>query len=144
MGKVIVRKGKNGGVVSIAKSQGNGYILLEQMVPYQNPKTKFIEEKKRTALLFGLVEMLLALKWKEGQEIEGKIAVMESFTKTSGMCLKIAGDTGVSCKKDGKPIYHKTSFSFNPDEPDVRIVHDNNQEIGKAARIQREFDTSQA
>ncbi len=143
MGKVTVKAGKNGAVVTVSQNPDTGYIFLEQRVSYQNPKTGFLGEKKRTAFLFGTVSMLLNLKWKIGQEVDGKIVLTESFEQTKGMSPKMAGDTGVCCKQNGQMIYHKTWYSFDPSEPDVTIRHDNNAEIAHAAKAPRDFDVSQ-
>jgi hypothetical protein len=143
MGRVKVMAGRNGAVVTATKNPDHGYIMLEQMVASQNRNTKFLGEKRRTALLFGTVEMLLALKWKVGQEVTGRIVLTESLEKNKGMSPKVAGSTGVTCKKEGKVIYHMTHFSFDPSEPDVTLRHDNNSEIAAAAKVPRDFDVSQ-
>jgi hypothetical protein len=143
MDKPKVMAGRNGNVVSVSRNPKEGYIMLEQMVPYTNPKTNFTCEKRRTALFFGFVDMLLNLKWKEGQEVTGRIVLTESLVQEKGMQPKMAGNTGVPCTLKGKQIYHKTEFSFDADQPDVLLRHDNNHEIAVAAKAKRDFDPSQ-
>ena len=142
--KPKVMAGRNGNAVSLSRNPDEGYIMLEQVIPYVNPKTNFLSEKRRTALLLGSTSMLLNLKWKVGQEVSGTIVLTESLVWEKGMQPKMAGNTGAACTLKGKQIYHKTTFSFDPDEPDVLVKHDNNHEIATAAKAQRDFDPSQA
>jgi hypothetical protein len=91
--------------------------------------------KARTvsALIPGKTEELKKFGWKAGQELPGKIIVKESMIaynkKEPERDLKVAGDTGIVCKVDDKPIYRKHFYTFDDNAQDVIIEHTNKNEI---------------
>ena len=80
--------------------------------------------------------------YEEGNEVEGKIVVVESLTPFNPVNpekdLKIAGDTGVVCCIDGQPIYRQCYFTPNEKAKDVFISHDNSDEIIRVQKLNKE------
>ncbi|HUV84336.1 MAG TPA: hypothetical protein VMV86_01425 [Methanosarcinales archaeon] len=134
--KVLVTA-KDGQV--IAKSTNNaefGHIRVEQVRMEIDDSTGFAKMKKISALIPGTIATLKGFGWSEGQEVDGKIRIVEKLIpfnkKDPERDYKIAGKSGVICCQDGQPIYRKHFFSFNPDLADIREAHDNDQDIKDA------------
>lgn len=93
----------------------------------------WLRVKTLSALIPGLISDLNKLGWVNGQEIEGKIIVKEKLEpfnkKNPEKDLKIAGDTGIVCRFEGKPIYRNTMYTTNANAQDITINHDNVEEI---------------
>ena len=91
----------------------------------------------------GQVEDLLAANYREGEEITGRIIVVESFDafnpENPDRDLKIAGDTGIICRVDDQPIYRQTFFTPNVNAEDELIMHTNAEEIKGVQSAQRGF-----
>lgn len=106
-------------------------------------ETGWARKKKLYALVPGTVEVLNDLGWKEGDELPGKIVVKESLTpfnkKDPDKDLKIAGDSGIVCKKDGKPIYLKPIYTEVENAADSPVPHDNIAEIREAYAKKKVF-----
>lgn len=136
--KVTVTK-KQGKEVVTETRDGNGYIRLEQKVITselnKDKGTSITRIENRSALLFGKKSELESLGYKEGDEITGKIIVLESlipFNKSNPeRDYKIAGSSGVVCMYDGKPIYRRNIFTTDLESSDVLIQHNNQNEIKK-------------
>lgn len=123
--------------VHTSKNPEFGYIKLEQVIPVF--KNNWLRNEVRTALIHGSLEELIAMDFKNGQELPGRIVIKESLQQTDSndatRNLKYAGDTGVVCTVDDQPIYRTTYYSTNENEQDVFIQHTNTDEI---KRVQAE------
>jgi hypothetical protein len=129
LGCVIIQSNKN--------PDEYGYVRVEQTRIFTNQKTNWIESKTVTALIQGTIQDLKIAGFSyPGQEIEGKIIIEESLTpfdkKNPERHLKRAGETGIVCMQDGKPIYRRTRFSYNPDIKDKFVEHTNSEELSAA------------
>lgn len=71
---------------------------------------------------------------KEGTELPGNIVRLESLEEKPGFTPKMAGDSGVECKVNGKVIYQSTILD-NTGRQDELIAHDNVEEIKKALAL---------
>ena len=79
MSKVTVVADQNGNVIGVSTNNPEyGYIKVEQLTTQINDQG-WLKNVKRSALIKGKVEDLLALGYKEGSQISGKIVVKESF-----------------------------------------------------------------
>ena len=145
MKKVIVCGNATGSVITQSKNNPEyGYIQVEQTRTIVDDNTGFATSKRITALIPGLIKDLQAFGWNPGDEVEGKIIFKESLTpfnkKEPERDLKVAGETGIICSIEGKPIYYKTFYRANSaaaDEPlkdkeGNLLKHDNGDAI-KAA-----------
>ena len=78
MNKVTVAADKNGNVIGISPNNPEyGWIRVEQNARVINDRG-WLRNSKRSALIKGKVEDLVASNYKEGEEITGKIIVIES------------------------------------------------------------------
>jgi hypothetical protein len=104
MGKVVVTADKNGNVIGISENSPEyGYVRVEQTGSFINDQG-WLRISRRSALIKGLVKDLVETGFTDGQELKGKIVVVESLTPFNtdnpDRDLKIAGDTGVVCRID--------------------------------------------
>lgn len=135
MSKVKVQASEDGSVVRLTSNPKYGYIVVAMVTSIF--EGGWMRESKRTALISGETEMLKNAGFYNGQELEGKIQVIESLTPFEGdptpeKRIKIAGNTGIPCKLDGQPIYRKTEFTSDVDAKDILIAHNNKEEIQAA------------
>jgi len=145
MNKVTVAANKDGNIIGISENNPEfGYIRVEQNAPVINEKG-WLRFSKRSSLIKGKVEDLLQCNYKAGQEIQGRIVVVESLTpfntENPDRDLKIAGETGVVCSIDDQPIYRQSFFTTNVDAHDELITHDNVAEIREVQEAQRAMST---
>lgn len=145
MNKVTVAANKDGNIIGISENNPEfGYIRVEQNAPVINEKG-WLRFSKRSSLIKGKVEDLLQCNYKAGQEIQGRIVVVESLTpfntENPDRDLKIAGETGVVCTIDDQPIYRQSFFTTNVDAHDELITHDNVAEIREVQEAQRAMST---
>jgi hypothetical protein len=145
MNKVTVAANKDGNIIGISENNPEfGYIRVEQNAPVINEKG-WLRFSKRSSLIKGKVEDLLQCNYKAGQEIQGRIVVVESLTafntENPDRDLKIAGETGVVCTIDDQPIYRQSFFTTNVDAQDELITHDNVAEIREVQEAQRAMST---
>jgi hypothetical protein len=143
MNKVTVAADKNGNVIGISPNNPEyGWIRVEQNARVINDRG-WLRNSKRSALIKGKVEDLLAANYREGEEITGRIIVVESFDafnpENPDRDLKIAGDTGIICRVDDQPIYRQTFFTPNVNAEDELIMHTNAEEIKGVQAAQRGF-----
>ena len=123
----------------IVVSQNNpewGYVRLEQQRTEIN-KNGFVDNKIVSILMKGRVSDLQKSNFTAGQELPGTIYIVEQLVPFDNEYpdrdLKIAGETGIICRKDGKPIYRKTFYTPVDNAPDgERIQHDNVEELRAA------------
>jgi hypothetical protein len=132
---------KNGNVIGVSQNNPEyGYIRVEQQTT-QISDDGWLRNTKRSALIKGKTEDLMACNYKEGSQISGKIVVRESLTpfnpENPDRDLKIAGDTGVICRIDDQPIYRQTFFTSNLNAQDELITHTNKEEIKEVQAAQR-------
>lgn len=139
--KVVVTADKNGNVVGVSENNPEyGYIRVEQ-VATQISEQGWLRNVKRSALIKGKVEDLVATGYREGTMLPGKIVVVESLTpfnpENPDRDLKIAGGTGVICRIDDQPIYRQTFYSTNPNSYDQLLAHNNSTEIKEVMSAQQ-------
>jgi hypothetical protein len=140
MSKVTVTADKNGNIVNISENNPEfGYIRVEQVaIQISNG---WLRKVKRSAIINGNVNDLLDASFKDGQELAGKIVVVESFNPFNldnpDRDLKIAGDTGIICRVDDQPIYRQSVYTVNDQAQDEFIMHDNTEEIREVVTVQK-------
>ncbi len=137
---VIVMGNENGAVITVNENNPEqGSIWLSQSVFEMDHISGFVNKRTRNAWLQGSIQNVLSeLHFKVGQEVPGNIVRFESFEPFSRnpeyaeKDIKIAGDSGVVCKQEGKAIYSIARYVMDDTVEDVLISHDNGDEI-KAA-----------
>lgn len=112
-----------------------GYVRVEQ-IKTTIDDNNFLRRKSVSALIQGNLVDLQAEGYFAGQELPGKIVVVESInpfnSKNPARDIKHAGNTGIICTIEGLPIYRKTVYSLSTNAEDIFIKHDNVEQI-KAA-----------
>jgi len=138
--KVIITADAAGNVIT--KSERNpeyGYVRVEQL-RLQIDDTGFARRKKLSAIIQGKLEDLNDFGWTANQEMDGKIVVRESLkpfnTTEPERDIKRAGESGIVCKVEDKPIYRKHLYTIKNSAEDVEIPHTNRQEIISAYALQ--------
>lgn len=139
--KVRVTADKNGNVIGVSTNNPEyGFIRVEQTATQINDQG-WLRNVKRSALIKGKVDDLVACNYKDGSEIPGKIVVVESLSPFNPVNpdkdLKVAGDTGVICRIDDQPIYRQTFYTSNLNAFDELITHNNTDEIKEVQSAQR-------
>jgi len=143
MEKVKVVADKNGNVVTVSPNNPEyGWIFVEQTTTqFEGGWMKNVVRKTR---INGKVDELVAAKFTAGQEIPGKIVVLESLIpfnqEEPDRDLKIAGKSGVICRYDDQPIYRQTFFTANLNSFDELINHTNKDEIREVMIAQKMLD----
>jgi len=145
MGKVVVTADKNGNVIGVSENNPEyGYVRVEQTGTFINDQG-WLRLSKRSTLIKGLVADLLEVGFKDGQELPGRIVVVESLTpfnpENPDRDLKIAGDTGIVCRIDDQPIYRQTFYTTNNELQDQLITHTNSEEIREVQAAQKAMST---
>jgi len=141
MGKVVVTADKNGNVIGVSENNPDyGYVRVEQTGSFINDQG-WLRVSKRSALIKGLVKDLMETSFTEGQELDGKIIVVESLSpfnpENPDRDLKIAGETGVVCRIEDQPIYRQSFYTTNNNLQDELIMHTNGEEIREVQAAQR-------
>lgn len=145
----VTIKGDGAGNAVIASKNNPkfGYIRVAQVRTDIDDETGFAKMHPMSALIPGEIPALKSFGWSEGQEVEGKIYVKEQLvpfsSKEPEKDLKFAGKTGIVCSIEGRPIYRKHFFSRNTKVEDVRLQHDNTDEI-KAAYAKMKLEEENA
>ena len=148
--KVRVTGDENGNVIGVSTNNPEyGYVRVEQSVTQINEQG-WLRISKRSALIKGKVEDLKAVNFTAGQELPGKIVVIESLVPFNpdnpDRDLKIAGSTGVVCRIDDEPIYRQTFYTSNENASDELLMHTNSDEIKEvqsAARLMEAMHTGE-
>ena len=145
MSRVKVVADKNGNIVGVSQNNPEyGYIRVEQVATQINEQG-WLRNVKRSAIIKGKVDDLLACSYREGSEITGRIVIKESFEPFNptnpDRDLKIAGDTGVICRVGDQPIYRQSFFTQNLNSIDDLIMHDNADEIRDVQTAQRSLSS---
>lgn len=141
MGKVVVTADKLGNVIGVSENKPEyGYVRVQQTGAFINDKG-WLKIGRRSALIKGLVKDLQEANFQDGQELPGKVVVMESLTPFNNenpeRDLKIAGDTGIICRIEDQPIYRQTFYTSNENAEDQLIMHTNSEEIKEVLNAQR-------
>jgi hypothetical protein len=141
--KVIVAADQQGNIIGISSNNPEqGYVRVEQIVRVISEQG-WLKNSKRSALIKGKVEDLLACEFKVGQELPGKIIVKESLEAFNPVNpnrdLKLAGDTNVVCRYNDQPIYRQTFYTPNSKALDEFISHTNSDEIKDLQRVAKEL-----
>jgi hypothetical protein len=131
--KVKVTADQNGNIIAVSQNNPEyGYIRVEQGCTVINANG-WLRNTKRSALIKGTVKDLVEAGFKEGQELPGKIVVLESHNpfnpENPDRDLKVAGETGVICRVGDQPIYRQTFYISNDNAQDELIMHTNTEEI---------------
>jgi hypothetical protein len=138
--KVKVSADKNGNIICITKNPEYGYVRVTQKITAINEEG-WLRKSERSAFIRGLVGDLLESGFKKDQELAGKIIIKESLTpfnkENPEKDLKMAGETGVTCKVYDEPIYRQSFYTANLEAEDVLIAHTNTIEIREAQAAQR-------
>lgn len=140
MEKVTIVADKNGNVVTVSPNNPEyGWIFVEQTTSqFENGWMRNVVRKTR---INGKVDELVSAKFTAGQEIPGKIIVLESLVPFNNeepdRDLKIAGKTGVVCRYDDQPIYRQSYFTTNMNSQDELINHTNRDEIREVMLAQK-------
>lgn len=139
--KVRVTADENGTVIGVSQNNPEyGYVRVEQVVTQVNDEG-WLRLAKRSALLKGKVEDLIEVGYKDGQELPGRITIKESFEpfnpENPDRDLKIAGDTGITCRVDDMPIYRQSFYTLNESANDELIMHNNGDEIREVMEAQK-------
>lgn len=145
MSRVKVVADKNGNIVGVSQNNPEyGYIRVEQIATQINEQG-WLRNVKRSAIIKGKVDDLLACSYREGSEITGRIVIKESFEpfnpSNPDRDLKIAGETGVICRVGDQPIYRQSFFTQNLSAIDELIMHDNADEIKDVQTAQRSLNS---
>ena len=126
-------------VVPLKDNPSYGYIRVQQKRREHRGPMKNI-----TARVVGTTKELEKKNWVEGQELEGKIIIIEQLNPFDGnhpeKDYKIAGKTGIVCSIYGEPIYRKTFYKESLEAEDSYILdseghilmHTNTDEIKEA------------
>lgn len=129
---VRVTANEAGQVVHVSKNNPDyGYIRVEQTRPvFENGWTK---KKTLSALISGTVDDLKSLNFKQGEELPGRIQIVEQLTEFNSVDpekdYKMAGETGIVCCLDGEPIYRRTFYTEDASAQDITIAHNNDADI---------------
>ena len=137
MAKVTVTAVNGEVVVPSTNNPEYGYVRVESVE--MQLENGWVKESKRSALLRGKVDILSKLGFKEGQALTAKIVVKETTTPLNAndltQGLKQAGNTGVTCKVGGQPIYREAFYTTDSNAADVMLQHDNSEEIKAAQSV---------
>lgn len=131
----VVADPATGSVINVSKNPEFGYIKLEQTYTLIDTN-QFMRRKKKSTIIHAPIAELQEANFFAGKELPGTLVVIEQFTpfnkKDPQRDLKIAGDLGIVCTKDGKPIYRKVMYTPIDNEQDSPIQHDNQEQLQKA------------
>ena len=140
MSKVKITADKNGNIITISENNPEyGWIFVEQIASqFENGWMKNVVRKAR---INGKKNELVEAKFTKGQELPGKIIVLESLVPFNNeepdRDLKIAGKTGIICRYEDQPIYRQSYFTTNLNSYDELINHTNRDEIREVMLAQK-------
>lgn len=129
--KVSVSSDELGNVIRQSSNPEYGYIIVTQRVPIM--KGRFMNAQNRSAIIAGKMEDLQEMKLIAGQELDGKIYIIESLLQSDPndvtKDMKLAGKDGIPCLLDDCPIYRQSFYTTNLGVQDILIAHNNVDEI---------------
>lgn len=132
---VVVADDATGNVIYQSENPNFGYVKVQQTRTIIGDDG-FLRRTLMTALIQSPIDILQEMNYYAGQILPGKIVVKESLTpfnkKTPSKDVKVAGRTGISCTVNGQVIYRKTFYTETSNAQDVRIQHDNVDELRSA------------
>jgi hypothetical protein len=139
MSKVKVVADEFGNVVRVSTNNPEYASIRVEQSTFSFSKG-WMRKKARTAFIPGvteeLTEMAKQMKLTDGYELPGQIIIKESLEAFNAeepeRDIKLAGDTGVSCKFEDQVIYRKTYYTESKNEEDELIAHTNIDEIRAA------------
>jgi len=139
--KVKVTGDELGNVIhQSANNPEYGYVRVEQIKTVFD-ENSFLRRKAVSALIHGYMDDLKAEGYFAGQELPGKVVVIETIKpfseKNPSQGIKHAGNTGIVCTIEGLPIYRKTIYSDNSSAEDVLVKHDNVDAIRNAFNLEK-------
>jgi hypothetical protein len=139
--KVKVIGDATGNVINqSANNPEYGYVRVEQIKTVFD-ENSFLRRKAVSALIHGYMDDLKAEGYFAGQELPGKVVVIETIKpfseKNPSQGIKHAGNTGIVCTIEGLPIYRKTIYSDNSSAEDVLVKHDNVDAIRNAFNLEK-------
>jgi hypothetical protein len=131
----VVADPATGSVINVSKNPEFGYIKLEQSYTLIDTN-QFMRRKKKSTIIHAPIAELQDAGFFAGKELPGSIVVIERLEpfnkKDPERDLKVAGDLGIVCTKDGNPIYRKVIYSPIDNQQDELIPHDNHEQLQKA------------
>ena len=131
----VVADPATGSVINVSKNPEFGYIKLEQSYTLIDTN-QFMRRKKKSTIIHAPIAELQDAGFFAGKELPGSLVVIEQLTpfnkKDPERDLKVAGDLGIVCTKDGNPIYRKVIYSPIDNQQDELIPHDNHEQLQKA------------
>jgi len=131
----VVEDPSTGSVINVSKNPEFGYIKLQQSYTLID-SNQFMRRKKKSTLIHAPLAELKEANFFAGKELPGTLVVIEQLTpfnkKDPERDLKVAGDLGIVCTKDGNPIYRKIIYSPIDNQQDSTIPHDNHEQLQKA------------
>ena len=132
---VVVADEATGNVIYQSENPNFGYVKVQQSRTIIGDDG-FLRRTLMTALIQSPIDILQDMNFYAGQILPGKIIVKESLTpfnkKAPNKDIKVAGRTGVPCTVNGQVIYRKTFYTEVSNAEDVRIQHDNVEELRTA------------
>tara|TARA_R110002020_G_scaffold29744_1_gene93843 strand:+ start:2247 stop:2870 length:624 start_codon:yes stop_codon:yes gene_type:complete len=134
--KIMVEPDDSGNVIRVSKNNPvYGHVRLSQDVTAFGVNG-WVKSSTRSTLIHGTVEDLETVGIADMKELSGNIIIREQtepFSSTDpDRDLKIAGDTGIICCKDGEPIYRKTFYDATGLQVDDLVAHTNGDAIREA------------
>jgi hypothetical protein len=133
---VYVTANEAGQVIIASKENPTyGYIRLEQKRTIITDRG-WVRSRVLSALMHGTVEELESLELAAGEILPGKLVIKESLVpfniKDPSVDYKVAGNTGIVCMVDDKPVYRKVFYNQSGNDADEVIAHTNGEEIRQA------------
>lgn len=126
--------------VKVTANPANGQVFTRNAAPGKDGKTYgyirvessklidngvFLVSRVVSALVPMSEENFNKSPLSAGQEIGGKIIVLESLEQKPGYQPKLAGANGTPCTLDGRQIYRATKWTMDANAEDVLIKHNN-------------------
>lgn len=140
MSKVTVTADQANLVINQSSNPEFGWFRVESIQPVFTGK--FVRMQKRSAIVAGKIEDLQSMNLVKGQQLPGKIVVVESLTPTNpndlNQDIKLAGKGGLPCLQDGQPIYRTQEYTQDLTREDHLEPHTNADELQAAAKARSE------
>lgn len=113
-------------VVPSSTNEEFGYIRVEQVANVFD--NGWMRKQVRSAIIRGKVEDLQSMGLKKGQQLPGKIQIIESTTPTNvnnlNQDVKKNPQTDQTLTHLGAPIYRTAVYTQNMDAQDILVEHD--------------------
>ena len=143
---------EQGNVIRVSKNNPEyAHIRITQQKVSFNTQG-WVENKSRSALINGKLDDLKQLNFDVNQVLSGNIVIQEQTQPFNNnnpeRDLKIAGDTGIVCKKinyetgEEESIYRRTFYDMTGNVQDTLVPHSNGQEIRDSQGNVKKTDTN--